>query len=469
MNYVGEIRNFANWQGCIKNVGRIHVVIKMDKKKTIYFPIEHTHRELKSKVYLASLLADHGYRCYLGSGAEIMRVLRFQKNSLLFHKSTCVDYVQSVKKRNHKIVFMDEELGFAVPKKGLDETVEWRYQTCNEGDYELSFAISERVSNLINNATNGKLKTMPTGWPRFDLLIPSTRRHTEQTVRNKVLLLSSFGRITESTYNELLKQPSGDEHYTNKHRWKLFNCYIESIPIIAELLKKQGLHLVIRPHPSESHSAWKRHISGIENTTIDTHTDLADSFADICFAINPGSTSAVQAALVGIPSICLPYEEEEGLTDTPVFWISKMAFDEKDLVEKGVQAAKQDGDEIRRHALSLLTTEISNLNNRGAAQAIINEIAKIDFSNESRFYATQLDVLLAAIRFHASYWLSLINNIIGLQLLQRFNYKWEKRPNGICSGDVNEIIKELQTCGILKAHGYHVDTVVKDIILIEGN
>ncbi|MDB9766058.1 hypothetical protein OAB03_01980, partial [Planktomarina temperata] len=153
------------------------------KKKTIYFPIEHTYRELKSKVYLASLLTERGYRCYLGSGAEIMRLLVSQKNSLLFHKSTCVDYVEPIKKMGHKIVFLDEEIGFAIPHKGRVEAVAWRYRTCKPGDYQVSFVISEQIAELIARTTQGNLKTAVTGWPRFDLMNLRAQKRGRQSVR----------------------------------------------------------------------------------------------------------------------------------------------------------------------------------------------------------------------------------------------------------------------------------------------
>jgi surface carbohydrate biosynthesis protein len=328
----------------------------MTKKKTIYFPIEHANRELKSKVYLAALLADKRYRCYIGSSAEIIRVMLTQKISLLFHKSTCVNIIKSLKEKNQEIVFMDEELGVAAPHTGREDNVEWRYETCERDDYEMAFAISEIYSGLISEKTDGRLRSCATGWPRFDLIHPRAVDKFNISDQNKVMLLSTFGRLTKKSFEDVLTQGTADAHFTNKYRWELFNQYRNSLPLIARILQDHGLHLVVRPHPSEPLTEWNAIISNIKNVSIDETTDLADALADVRFVINPGSTAGVQAALLGIPSVSLPHAKVNGLTDTVVFSMTEMASDEADLVAKGMKLATMDMDQIRNMAISLLAS-----------------------------------------------------------------------------------------------------------------
>ena len=52
----------------------------MNMKKTIYIPIEIKVRELASQVLLASKLAQHGGRVYLGAKSDVFEIIRRKKN-----------------------------------------------------------------------------------------------------------------------------------------------------------------------------------------------------------------------------------------------------------------------------------------------------------------------------------------------------------------------------------------------------
>ena len=52
----------------------------MNKKITLYFPIELKARELSSLVLLSIFAVKHGCRIYLGSKSYIRRLLKQKKN-----------------------------------------------------------------------------------------------------------------------------------------------------------------------------------------------------------------------------------------------------------------------------------------------------------------------------------------------------------------------------------------------------
>src|SRR5690606_35679226 len=83
----------------------------------------------------------------------------------------------------------------------------------------------------------------------------------------------------------------------------LLEATLEAARRVASLDK--NIRVIVRPHPAESSERYARAFNDLENVTIDNSTSLTEQLNNASIVLHEGCTTAIEAALMGKPSIAM--------------------------------------------------------------------------------------------------------------------------------------------------------------------
>ena len=351
----------------------------MIKKPILFITIEHSQRELLPKAYLAGMAAQKGFRVYLGSFRSIIAAAAQSAPAIIFHKSTWQSYISYFKSLGHKVVFLDEEAGFAIPRPLREEFVRHRYQHVNPDEYSAVFTLNANYQQLLSDNTGIKEEALYSfGWPRIDLWhtnsIKPTSNQTSTTKKNKnILFISSFGANSEKQFKKRINNaPTEWREAIITRKRDAFRNNVSLINYISEKLPSD-YQITIRPHPSESAYVWRKLTRDLKNTTVTAKGDIGTLIQNADVLINGGSTAAVQAALTGKPSLCFRPPDDRRISATPIFEISQQTYSFHDSLEFLINT-NHSPSEIIQNSKILLSSEVHNAQRPVATENIVNQL-----------------------------------------------------------------------------------------------
>jgi len=307
----------------------------MSKKPTIIMPIEISQRELLPKVHLALEAAKRNYRVYL---CDFLAARALFTNTeipvIFFHKSTWEKQVKIVRNHGHKFVFLDEEMGLAIPTERLKETLYNRWGRHVTSDkYDALFAIGPQHKDFgAQVISDNSVPVYDTGWPRFDLWRPEIAAHLSKTEsphpRKYHLFASSFGATKASDFtaqlNKIAQRAPQSIQGRNDREQSFYLC----LPVLrefAQFLEKEETDLIIRPHNSESPDEWTQLFKDYSNVYIRTGGDLYSWLVNAECVLHATSTVGIQSALTGKTPIALC--PVGNMKKTLQYSVSREAFD----------------------------------------------------------------------------------------------------------------------------------------------
>jgi surface carbohydrate biosynthesis protein len=307
-----------------------------DKKKTALFSIEIAARELIPKCLLALETAKSGMRVYIGSFRALKQLDGKIDECVFFHKSTWTNNAARLRKEiGAQFVFLDEEMGLAIPHSELDIHLSARHKTVSAENYKHVFAIGDLHKTCMDSLDMFKgVKVHALGWPRIDLWrAPFHQLYKKQVEELKkehgdyYLLVSSFGAISEATFKDYidLMQPHFDKKY-DAHtfvdsKYDEFKACIRLLEDISPELKR-GEKIILRPHPCESLDEWSKLLAPFPNVFLHHEGDVTPWLLASKGTIQFGSTVAIQAAFMGVPSIQVNDARHlPGLTDIAIYQV----------------------------------------------------------------------------------------------------------------------------------------------------
>lgn len=428
------------------------------KKKTALFSIEIAARELVPKCLLALESAKAGMRVYIGSFRALKQLDGTIDECVFFHKSTWQRNAARLRKTiGAHFVFLDEEMGLALPRSQLKTYLAARYAGVSAENYSHSFAIGEAHKTCMDSLENFKgVAVYALGWPRLDLwresfhpLYSSEVELIRKEHGNFYLLVSSFGAISESTYQESID--SHIEHYSDDTTVIDFKYdeFKSCLKLIKELSPKLSADekIVIRPHTSESVDEWEQLIAPYPKVFIHHEGDITPWLLASKGTIQFGSTVAVQAAFMGIPSIQLETAKEiPGLTDTAAYEVLDTANCPEEILAYLRGSAHQAPEERRKLVVGRLSGLVSNLDGTMAATEIAKVLERIEVAAQApiRFCWPRRFVL--RLKEQINY----LNYLKSSKLLKREHTrlkrsKFEKIPDGLTARDIDQTIRQLAT------------------------
>lgn len=304
-------------------------------KKELFISNEVFVREFNSNILLAKIASEkYNFRVYIGPDYEIFRLLikKDNKSGIFLHKSTLNKKIlaQIITKIDSYCV-LDHEIG---PVFDFDKS-EIRMNDYNLRKIDYYFSLDENIADQVNSKyrLNSK-KIYTTGWPRFDFWRNYSSIIYKQRVKDIIdkfgsfsIFISDFGsqilnkKNVKSILNSekvLFRKAYSSDFISEEKRREiahLKNFFDFKKFLIYFTEKYPGKYLIIRPHPTESSIVWRKYLRDFSNVLI-IKQDIVDPWllaADTIF--HTGSTSHVQAHIMGKDNIFLNFNNHNDKLD----------------------------------------------------------------------------------------------------------------------------------------------------------
>jgi len=297
-------------------------------KPLLLIPVENQVRELDPKLLLACIAARRGFSSVIGSRREMEMRIDFFPRSIYLSKSMTVRsllFFWVAAKFGHDIITWDEEALVHLPP----ETYFSR---------RLNPAAIRYVTHLFAwGDENAELwlqyphlpQGIPihiTGNPRSDMLRPELHAYYEEEVDairreygSFILVNTNFNHVNAFGPDMNLFRPVKSTGRTPKfgraargmsreyaeglrdHKLAIFQDFQQLIP---ELEKNFPDHtIVVRPHPTESHEAYRRIAAGCRRVMVTNEGNVVPWLLSARALIHNGCTTGVEAFVMRIPAI----------------------------------------------------------------------------------------------------------------------------------------------------------------------
>ncbi|MBM3507415.1 MAG: hypothetical protein FJX64_06790 [Alphaproteobacteria bacterium] len=360
----------------------------------LLLPIETKAREFHAKVLQAAVAAERGFDVVVGDqNAMVKNVARLPRGVYL-DKSvsrTKTKHFRSLTAIGNRVVACCEEgLVYRDPDTYLHE----RVSNDSLALADRFFAWGEvQAADVLRKAPEAAAKLRVTGNPRFDILRPDLRPVFAPEV---TALQRRFGRYllvatNFSRYNHFLGYDSwianlqkrgtiaNDAELAFFRRWRdylgvLFHGFASAIPVLSRAFPNHSI--VVRPHPSENHDAWRRLTVGIANVTVAFEDSVVPWIAGADVVVHNSCTTGVEAYLLGRPVVAYRPATDTLLDSRLPHAVSNEAFNEDELVAQ-VRAGVADALPATEHAESEAARYIAGHNGRLAADRVIDGLVEL--------------------------------------------------------------------------------------------
>ncbi len=293
---------------------------------TLIVPVENHTRELDAKLLLSCVAAERGLPVIIGSRPHINFAMPWLPRGVYLAKSLAPNNTQMlgfIRDLGQHIVSWDEE---SLVRFTSDEYYAWRYSPG-------TFAVTERLfawgpDDARYFTTYSGYRGAPihiTGNPRIDLLRPEMRGYFAPEVAairarfgDFILINTNFSFVNHFAAGQNLMQPGhGAGAFVvgragrglsqpfaaglAAHQQAIFDHFRELIPLLGQWFPEQTI--VLRPHPSENPSTWRDVAAGNPRVHVLHEGNAAPWLMAARLLLHNGCTTAVEAAVLGTPSI----------------------------------------------------------------------------------------------------------------------------------------------------------------------
>ena len=429
-----------------------------NKKKTALFSIEIAARELIPKCLLALETAKSGMRVYIGSFRAMKQLEGKIDECVFFHKSTWTNNAVRLRKSiGAQFVFLDEEMGLAIPHSELDIYLGARHKTVSAENYKHVFAIGDLHKTCMDTLDVFKgVKVHALGWPRIDLWRKSFHQLYQKEVEelkkehsDYYLLVSSFGAISEATFQDYvdLMQPHFDKEY-DAHRfvdfkYEEFKACMKLLEEISPKLKPNE-KIVVRPHPCESTDEWNKLLAPFPNVELHREGDATPWLLASKGTIQFGSTVAIQAAFMGVPSIqvnngrLLP-----GLTDIAIYQVLDKTTSSDEVLNYLRDNDPKVLKERQNSIIERLASEVGCLKGSMASTEIAKVLKQLEVAPQTPIRFSWPRRFILSLKEQINYLNYLKKKKFGNESGRVKRSKFEKIPNGLTAIEISENIREL--------------------------
>jgi surface carbohydrate biosynthesis protein len=347
----------------------------------VALPVETKTRELDGKLFLALNLIERGHCVYIGPDYEILRSIDIIQPDIYISKDTPQDNNEFLTELSHSgvsVCILETEGGVF---DSLEDYLQGKQGIMNR--YDAFFAWGPKQAEAIGQCNSDVSGIHVTGNPRFDLLRPRLREIYKQRSKS---IIEQYGDYI------LINGPFGrfnmfPDHGREKDDYQLFR---ELIRLIYELSDEfQGFNIIVRPHPSEDHSRYKREFNQSDNVITEYSGDVRTWISGASMTIFHRSTTGIEAALMGTPAISYRPLEDDNSESIITQEIAKNAFTREDILDILHEYAQDD------LSFSLTTGEKEKLSNyfyRGdqtSAAKICKVIDSINTDARAQYQFTQ--------------------------------------------------------------------------------
>ena len=356
----------------------------MDKsRKSIYIPIEIKVRELNSQLLLAAKAAEEGFATYIGSKPMIYHIVKNKptRGGIFLYKgglNNKKDLINEIKSKVDAYCVLDQELGPVFSKELSDR----RLDSINQVLIDRYFAYDKNVVDFArdNYSSLNRDSIILSGWPREELW---TKKYHFLYEKEKSRILSKYGdfflfssnfgftsafRIKEerNKYTRL----RDEEHIKRmeKSMLKSFEGYTSFVNFIKQFSSENNdFKIIIRPHPSEDHKAWRDDLAGLSNVKIIYKGEITPWILAAKGLIHTGCTSAIQSHVMNKKTAFIKLQSSINESYKKTIEVSDIIVSSEDLLH-WIRSTKNDEDNktttipiSSNHATSVIVSEFQKL------------------------------------------------------------------------------------------------------------
>jgi surface carbohydrate biosynthesis protein len=382
----------------------------MAARQRLLIPVEIKTRELDAKLLFSCFAVERGYEVLIGQRQALYRdVLPVSRPGILIehdvtaaHKATFPNIIRL----GHNIVAWDEEV-LAQPSGTWYAARRISSEVIQHTSAHFAWG-REQKQWIEDVCPHFVQRVFATGNPRFDLLRPEFSgfysREADQ-YRNRyggyILINSNFSRANlfhgnRANFIDSVGKSAGlsaelTSYYGDfiTHSENTFRAYVDMLPVFSARFPDR--QIIVRPHPAENLEPWVRAASGLKNVHVLYEGTANGWIAGAAVLLHSGCTTAVEAAVLGTPSIEFsPVHGPEFVLSLPR--VVSLLTESLDELFGQLEAVLADGPErvrIVEHAKQQLQPYVSGLEGAFASDAILDRISRLGAAGGSRFYRIQ--------------------------------------------------------------------------------
>ena len=288
--------------------------------KNIIIPIQVKKREFLSKLLITYALLNNKEKktsVFIGNYKRLQNTIyKCSKENFVYLLNGINHYPNFYKKINelNGVIHLLEEEGniFTLNNEKKLREAEKMYSYLKYIDKVYAWSDSHKNRWLkYNKDLNFKVKV--TGNPRFDI---SKEKFMRKKEKKYVLINTLFAGVnaivnleSEKKYSDFLMRAhhemnikKGNVIRSHTDEENLYILFIKDIKRLAS--KKKELSFLIRPHPAENPTTYKKIFESFKNIKVDEKISIQEALEQAILTIHPGCTTAVEAYLSKVSSIC---------------------------------------------------------------------------------------------------------------------------------------------------------------------
>ena len=387
------------------------------KRRTLYLPIGTKCRELPGKTLLAAKAVERGWRVVIGGLDMRAELLEESPPGLLVENNVPddkADRFRRLKDRGYVIANLSEE---SVLYRDAEEYWTHRIGTRALESADVVFTVgvrSEEDIRVHRRAAAGRM--VRTGNPRFDTLLPGVRTVYDadaEAIRRRhgrfLLVNSNFGPanpykmgldvVAAWRRDGKLTTPEQIDRKRREIAYKTRQMIDLQALLAAVAAAGAFERIVVRPHPTENHDAWRAWASAV-NVDVEYEGSAIPWILAAEMMLHAGCTTAIEALLLDRPTVSfVPRPDSEFVTHADAVSVQVANADELlALVEKGWERS---GEWRRIHLArgkSIIGPHIANVEPPLAADRLLDAADRLAVPETAETKQGPLERLAGALR-----------------------------------------------------------------------
>lgn len=284
--------------------------------------VDHPLRDLHGIVLVAHLLARAGHSIiimpFYGQSFDL-RLVELDLLVLNYVRPANLDLIREAQRRGIPLAVLDTEGGL-IPADGPTShrgVAEFMRRTGLDETLSLYMFWGPAFRDAIVSLTALESdRARVTGCPRFDLAHPPWCRDSAE--RDIVLINTNFAGVNSAHAADgemdrgALRSIGFDEERLERMIRAAKAIMDDTIDAIAKIVAaRPERRFVLRPHPFERDEPYRRRFAGVPNIEIHREGSVLDVLAKSASLLHVNCTTAVEAAMSGVPPISLEFANRE--------------------------------------------------------------------------------------------------------------------------------------------------------------
>jgi surface carbohydrate biosynthesis protein len=366
----------------------------------LLIPIETKAREYHAKLLLSCVAAEKGFGVILGHKGALATNLRFLPRGIIFGNNITTEIEGRFARYRDMgytvAAWCEEGIAYRNRQSYRHERVSAEAMARAAvffawGDYH-----AEDVRRAIE--VDDLKKVIPSGSPRLDLLRPRFREFYREAARRIgerygriVLVNTNFHRFNHflgrGAYLQGLKDrgkvPNAEKEVFFRE-WiaflgEMYNAFAKMLGPLSAALPDHAI--ILRPHPSENHDAWKKEVKGLSNVKVLHEGGALPWILASEVVIHNSCATGIEAFGMGVPVVSYRPMTSERYDSFLPNAVSREVFSEQDLVgmvKALVSSELGRGSEAELEKKRLAQRFFSGLEGRLASEIMVDRLGSLD-------------------------------------------------------------------------------------------